>query len=101
MSVCLVSVSRLVCVSRVCVFSQEPGNSRLPPHLIALDSSVPGFFDDIGYLDLLPSRPCDTVFIFYMKAGQKSSQEVKPCCESARVNTAGTQLMSQVCINEL
>ncbi|KAL0191807.1 hypothetical protein M9458_014505, partial [Cirrhinus mrigala] len=53
----------------------EPGNSRLPPHLIALDSSVPGFFDDVGYLDLLPSRPCDTVFIFYMKAGQKSSQE--------------------------
>ncbi|XP_016431328.1 ral GTPase-activating protein subunit beta-like [Sinocyclocheilus rhinocerous] len=45
---------------------KEPGNSRLPPHLIALDSSVPGFFDDVGYLDLLPSRPCDTVFIFYM-----------------------------------
>nr|XP_055068873.1 ral GTPase-activating protein subunit beta isoform X1 [Misgurnus anguillicaudatus]XP_055068874.1 ral GTPase-activating protein subunit beta isoform X1 [Misgurnus anguillicaudatus] len=55
---------------------KEPGNSRLPPHLIALDSSVSGFFDDIGYLDLLPSRPCDTVFIFYMKAGQKSSQEI-------------------------
>uniref|UniRef100_A0A673GWX0 Ral GTPase-activating protein subunit beta-like n=1 Tax=Sinocyclocheilus rhinocerous TaxID=307959 RepID=A0A673GWX0_9TELE len=36
---------------------KEPGNSRLPPHLIALDSSVPGFFDDVGYLDLLPSRP--------------------------------------------
>ncbi|KAI7808059.1 ral GTPase-activating protein subunit beta isoform X3 [Triplophysa rosa] len=55
---------------------KEPGNSRLPPHLIALDSSVSGFSDDISYLDLLPSRPCDTVFIFYMKAGQKSSQEI-------------------------
>ncbi|XP_051568992.1 ral GTPase-activating protein subunit beta-like isoform X7 [Myxocyprinus asiaticus] len=55
---------------------KESGNSRLPPHLIALDSSVSGFFDDIGSLDLLPSRPCDTVFIFYMKAGQKSSQEI-------------------------
>lgn len=56
---------------------QEPGNSRLPPHLIALDSGLPGFFDDMSYLDLLPCRPCDTVFLFYMKAGQKSSQEVR------------------------
>lgn len=55
--------------------SQEPSNSRLPPHLIALDSAASGFFDDVGYLDLLPCRPCDTVFIFYMRAGQKSSQE--------------------------
>uniref|UniRef100_A0A8C2F4X4 Ral GTPase-activating protein subunit beta n=1 Tax=Cyprinus carpio TaxID=7962 RepID=A0A8C2F4X4_CYPCA len=61
----------------------EPGNSRLPPHLIALDSSVPGFSDDVGYLDLLPSRPCDTVFIFYMKAGQKSSQEILRNVESS------------------
>ncbi|XP_053309405.1 ral GTPase-activating protein subunit beta isoform X2 [Spea bombifrons] len=55
---------------------KEPTNSRLPPHLIALDSHIPGFFDDIGYLDLLPCRPFDTVFIFYMKAGQKTSQEI-------------------------
>ncbi|XP_070601016.1 ral GTPase-activating protein subunit beta isoform X2 [Erythrolamprus reginae] len=63
---------------------KEPANSRLPPHLIALDSSVPGFFDDIGYLDLLPCRPFDTVFIFYMKAGQKSSQEILKNVESSR-----------------
>ncbi|XP_026121508.1 ral GTPase-activating protein subunit beta-like isoform X2 [Carassius auratus] len=62
---------------------KEPGNSRLPPHLIALDSSVPGFSDDVGCLDLLPSRPCDTVFIFYMKAGQKSSQEILRNVESS------------------
>ncbi|XP_069035767.1 ral GTPase-activating protein subunit beta isoform X6 [Lepisosteus oculatus] len=55
---------------------KDPGNSRLPPHLIALDSALPGFFDDIGYLDLLPCRPFDTVFVFYMKAGQKSSHEI-------------------------
>ncbi|ELW69639.1 Ral GTPase-activating protein subunit beta [Tupaia chinensis] len=54
---------------------KEPANSRLPPHLIALDSTIPGFFDDIGYLDLLPCRPFDTVFIFYMKPGQKTNQE--------------------------
>ncbi|XP_013929779.1 PREDICTED: ral GTPase-activating protein subunit beta isoform X3 [Thamnophis sirtalis] len=63
---------------------KEPANSRLPPHLIALDSSMPGFFDDIGYLDLLPCRPFDTVFIFYMKAGQKSSQEILKNVESSR-----------------
>ncbi|XP_061487702.1 ral GTPase-activating protein subunit beta isoform X2 [Rhineura floridana] len=63
---------------------KEPANSRVPPHLIALDSSLPGFFDDIGYLDLLPCRPFDTVFIFYMKAGQKTSQEILKNVESSR-----------------
>lgn len=63
---------------------KEPANSRLPPHLIALDSSLPGFFEDIGYLDLLPSRPFDTVFIFYMKAGQKTSQEILKNVESSK-----------------
>lgn len=62
---------------------KEPSNSRLPPHLIALDSATSGFFDDIGYLDLLPCRPCDTVFIFYMRAGQKSSQEILRNVESS------------------
>ncbi|XP_018581458.1 ral GTPase-activating protein subunit beta isoform X5 [Scleropages formosus] len=62
---------------------KEPCNSRLPPHLIALESSMPGFFDDIGYLDLLPCRPFDTVFIFYMRAGQKSSQDILRNVESS------------------
>lgn len=68
-------------------FGQEPANSRLPPHLIALDSALPGFFDDLGYLDLLPCRPFDTVFVFYMKAGQKTSQEVSESgeCQLAAV----------------
>uniref|UniRef100_A0AAY4EUX0 Ral GTPase-activating protein subunit beta n=1 Tax=Denticeps clupeoides TaxID=299321 RepID=A0AAY4EUX0_9TELE len=65
------------------VDKEEPGNSRLPPHLIALDSALPGFFDDVAFLDLLPCRPCDTVFIFYMKAGQKSSQEILKNAESS------------------
>uniref|UniRef100_A0A8C8MKY2 Ral GTPase-activating protein subunit beta n=1 Tax=Oncorhynchus tshawytscha TaxID=74940 RepID=A0A8C8MKY2_ONCTS len=65
------------------VDKEEPGNSRLPPHLIALDSGLPGFFDDMSYLDLLPCRPCDTVFLFYMKAGQKSSQEILRNVESS------------------
>lgn len=61
---------------------KEPGNSRLPPHLIALDSTLAGFFDDISYLDLLPCRPFETVFIFYMKPGQKTSQEILRNVES-------------------
>ncbi|XP_031809896.1 ral GTPase-activating protein subunit beta isoform X8 [Sarcophilus harrisii] len=63
---------------------KEPANSRLPPHLIALDSTISGFFDDIGYLDLLPCRPFDTVFIFYMKAYQKTSQEILKNAESSK-----------------
>uniref|UniRef100_A0A8C6LAB0 Ral GTPase-activating protein subunit beta n=1 Tax=Nothobranchius furzeri TaxID=105023 RepID=A0A8C6LAB0_NOTFU len=62
---------------------KEPNNSRLPPHLIGLDSSLPGFFDDITYLDLLPCRPFDTVFIFYVRAGQKSSSEILRNVESS------------------
>uniref|UniRef100_A0A1A7Z8F9 Ral GTPase-activating protein subunit beta n=2 Tax=Iconisemion striatum TaxID=60296 RepID=A0A1A7Z8F9_9TELE len=62
---------------------KEPNNSRLPPHLIGLDASLPGFFDDITYLDLLPCRPFDTVFIFYVRAGQKSSSEILRNVESS------------------
>ncbi|XP_071767266.1 ral GTPase-activating protein subunit beta-like isoform X9 [Centroberyx gerrardi] len=62
---------------------KEPNNSRLPPHLIGLESSLPGFFDDISYLDLLPCRPFDTVFVFYVRAGQKSSHEILRNVESS------------------
>uniref|UniRef100_A0A3Q3FK96 Ral GTPase-activating protein subunit beta n=1 Tax=Labrus bergylta TaxID=56723 RepID=A0A3Q3FK96_9LABR len=62
---------------------KEPNNSRLPPHLIGLESSLPGFFDDISYLDLLPCRPFDTVFVFYVRAGQKSSPEILRNVESS------------------
>uniref|UniRef100_A0A8D3EFM9 Ral GTPase-activating protein subunit beta n=1 Tax=Scophthalmus maximus TaxID=52904 RepID=A0A8D3EFM9_SCOMX len=62
---------------------KEPNNSRLPPHLIGLESSLPGFFDDVSYLDLLPCRPFDTVFIFYVRAGQKSSHEILRNVESS------------------
>ncbi|XP_035238591.1 ral GTPase-activating protein subunit beta-like isoform X4 [Anguilla anguilla] len=55
---------------------KEPANRCLPPHLVALDSALPGFFEDIEYLDLLPCRPFDTVFIFYVRAGQRSYQEI-------------------------
>lgn len=72
---------------------QEPNNSRLPPHLIALESSLPGFFDDINYLDLLPCRPFETVFIFYMRAGQKSSHEVREHWFTVRAESLGLNLL--------
>ncbi|GCB61182.1 hypothetical protein scyTo_0009295 [Scyliorhinus torazame] len=62
---------------------KEPGNSCRPPNLIALDSTLAGFFDDVGYLDLLPGRPFETVFIFYMRPGQKTSQEILKNMESS------------------
>uniref|UniRef100_A0AAY4ERV8 Ral GTPase-activating protein subunit beta n=1 Tax=Denticeps clupeoides TaxID=299321 RepID=A0AAY4ERV8_9TELE len=62
---------------------KDPGNSRLPPHLVALESHLPGFFEDVAYLDLLPCRPFDTVFIFYVRAGQKSSQDILKNVESS------------------
>ncbi|KAL2103252.1 hypothetical protein ACEWY4_000120 [Coilia grayii] len=62
---------------------QDPGNSRLPPQLVALDAQLSGFTQDLAYLDLLPCRPFDTAFVFYVRAGQKSSEEVGGACSSA------------------
>ncbi|XP_033225547.1 ral GTPase-activating protein subunit beta isoform X3 [Belonocnema kinseyi] len=44
--------------------------------LIALDSSLPGFCLDLENLDRISSRTCDTVHIFYVKAGQKNPEVI-------------------------
>lgn len=44
--------------------------------LIALDPSIPGFCLDLETLDNISSRTCDTVYIFYVKAGQKTPTEI-------------------------
>ncbi|XP_041953414.1 ral GTPase-activating protein subunit beta-like isoform X5 [Alosa sapidissima] len=62
---------------------QDPGNSRLPPQLVALDTQLSGFSQDLAYLDLLPCRPFDTVFVFYVRAGQKTSEEILRNVESS------------------
>uniref|UniRef100_A0A8C4WQ32 Ral GTPase activating protein non-catalytic subunit beta n=1 Tax=Eptatretus burgeri TaxID=7764 RepID=A0A8C4WQ32_EPTBU len=49
---------------------KEPSNSRLPPSLVALEPTLPGFRQELAALDSLPTRPCDTVFVFYVRAGQ-------------------------------
>lgn len=62
---------------------QDPGNSRLPPQLVSLDTQISGFSQDLAYLDLLPCRPFDTVFVFYVRAGQKTSEEILRNVESS------------------
>ncbi|XP_014486486.1 PREDICTED: ral GTPase-activating protein subunit beta isoform X2 [Dinoponera quadriceps] len=44
--------------------------------LIALDPTIPGFCMDLETLDNISPRTCDTVHIFYVKAGQKSASEI-------------------------
>ncbi|KAL0129771.1 hypothetical protein PUN28_001794 [Cardiocondyla obscurior] len=44
--------------------------------LIALDPTTPGFCTDLETLDNISPRTCDTVHIFYVKAGQKSASEI-------------------------
>ncbi|XP_050930740.1 ral GTPase-activating protein subunit beta [Lates calcarifer] len=54
---------------------KDPGTGVLA-QLVSLDSSLPGFSDDLRRLDQLPSRNCDSAFIFYMRAGQRTPAEV-------------------------
>ncbi|KAM8917363.1 ral GTPase-activating protein subunit beta-like isoform 2-T2 [Spinachia spinachia] len=60
------------------------GTSGVPAQLVSLDSSLPGFSEDLRHLDQLASRNCDSAFIFYMKAGQRTTAEilrnVESCC---------------------
>ncbi|XP_076655092.1 ral GTPase-activating protein subunit beta isoform X2 [Halictus rubicundus] len=44
--------------------------------LIALDPTIPGFCLDLETLDNISPRMCDTVYIFYVKAGQKTAAEI-------------------------
>lgn len=44
--------------------------------LIALDPTIPGFCMDLETLDNISPRTCDTVHVFYVKAGQKSASEI-------------------------
>ncbi|XP_016921499.1 ral GTPase-activating protein subunit beta isoform X4 [Apis cerana] len=44
--------------------------------LTALDPTISGFCLDLETLDNISPRTCDTVYIFYVKAGQKTSTEI-------------------------
>ncbi|TDH13706.1 hypothetical protein EPR50_G00032890 [Perca flavescens] len=60
---------------------KSPGS--VPPQLLSLDSSLPGFSDDLKRLDELPSRNCDFASIFYMRAGQRTAAEILRNVESS------------------
>ncbi|KAL3997027.1 hypothetical protein ACER0C_009683 [Sarotherodon galilaeus] len=62
---------------------KDPGISGVPAPLVALDSSLPGFFDSLRNLDQQPSRIYDSTFIFYMGAGQRTEAEILKNVESA------------------
>lgn len=55
--------------------SRETNESR-NNGLTALDPTIPGFCLDLETLDNISPRTCDTVYIFYVKAGQKTSTEI-------------------------
>ncbi|XP_040889331.1 ral GTPase-activating protein subunit beta isoform X3 [Toxotes jaculatrix] len=61
---------------------KDPGTSGVPTQLVSLDSSVPGFSADLRRLDQLPSRNCDSAFVFYMRAGQRTAAEILKNVES-------------------
>ncbi|KAM9314681.1 ral GTPase-activating protein subunit beta-like isoform 3-T4 [Pholidichthys leucotaenia] len=60
----------------------DPGITGVPAQLVTLDSSLPGFSEDLRKLDQLPSKNCDSAFIFYMKAGQRTATEMLKNVES-------------------
>ncbi|XP_017158752.1 ral GTPase-activating protein subunit beta isoform X2 [Poecilia reticulata] len=55
---------------------QDPGVNSMQPALLSLDSSLPGFSENLRRLDQLPSRNSDCAFVFYMRAGQKTPREI-------------------------
>lgn len=48
----------------------------MQPPLIVLDSKRSGFANDLGILDKMSPRTCDTVHIFYVRVGQSSHHEI-------------------------
>ncbi|XP_038552371.1 ral GTPase-activating protein subunit beta isoform X2 [Micropterus salmoides] len=62
---------------------KDPGTGGVPAQLVSLDSSLPGFLEDLRRLDQLPSRNCDSAFVFYMRAGQRTVAEILSNVESS------------------
>nr|CAD7403840.1 unnamed protein product [Timema poppensis] len=56
--------------------SLDSPNGSLVSPLTALDSSVPGFSQDLESLDSMSPRSCDTVHVFYVRAGQRTPDEI-------------------------
>ncbi|XP_051932228.1 ral GTPase-activating protein subunit beta-like isoform X2 [Hippocampus zosterae] len=61
---------------------KEFGSGDVPAQLVSLDSSIPGFCEDLRRLDQLPFKTQDSAFIFYVRAGQKTATEILHNVES-------------------
>ncbi|XP_019736630.1 ral GTPase-activating protein subunit beta-like isoform X2 [Hippocampus comes] len=61
---------------------KEFGSRDVPAQLVSLDSSMPGFCEDLRRLDQLPFKTQDSAFIFYVRAGQKTANEILRNVES-------------------
>lgn len=46
------------------------------PKLTALDSTLPGFWNELESLDRMSARSCDTAHVFYVAAGQHTAEEI-------------------------
>lgn len=57
-------------------FESDANDENGTGGLIALDQKIPGFCTDLENLDHISPRTCDTVHIFYVKAGQKNTSEI-------------------------
>ncbi|PSN44105.1 Ral GTPase-activating protein subunit beta [Blattella germanica] len=56
--------------------SADATNGNVGNALIALDTSMEGFCRELEALDSISSRTCDTVHVFYVRAGQKTAEEI-------------------------
>ncbi|XP_069691801.1 ral GTPase-activating protein subunit beta isoform X2 [Periplaneta americana] len=56
--------------------SLDAVNGNVGSSLTALDTTVEGFCRDLETLDSMSSRTCDTVHVFYVRAGQKTAEEI-------------------------
>ncbi|KAM6927877.1 ral GTPase-activating protein subunit beta [Xenentodon cancila] len=55
---------------------KDPGVGGVLPQLMSLDPFLPGFSENLRVLDELPSQTCDSAFVFYVRAGQRTAAEI-------------------------
>ncbi|XP_037831473.1 ral GTPase-activating protein subunit beta isoform X3 [Kryptolebias marmoratus] len=63
---------------------KDPGINGILAPLASLDSSLPGFSEKLRCLDQLPSRTCESAFVLYMRAGQRTATEILRNVENYR-----------------
>ncbi|GFG30495.1 hypothetical protein Cfor_08118 [Coptotermes formosanus] len=56
--------------------SLDAANGNVGSPLTALNTTLDGFCRDLEALDNISSRTCDTVHVFYVRAGQKTAEEI-------------------------